>query len=165
MAYVEVKCVQCGSIEVIKYGKRPNGHQRYRCKTCFKTFQLDYKYKACDAEVKTQIVNMAINGCGTRDTARTLGISKDTVTATLRKIKTSVKPVNEVYLEKKILKDQPIDIEICNALSSDTISVEMDEMWSYYHDKKKQIWLWWAVEHDTNIPLAFTFGSRSDESL
>ena len=108
MAYVEVKCVRCGSKEVIKYGKRPNGHQRYRCKTCFKTFQLDYKCKACDAEVRTQIVNMAMNGCGTRDTARTLGISKDTVTATLRKIKTPVKPVNEVYLEKKFLKVNPL---------------------------------------------------------
>ena len=108
MAYVEVKCVRCGSTEVIKYGKRPNGHQRYRCKTRLKTFQLDYKYKAYDAEVKTQIVNMAMNACGTRDTARTLGISKDTVTATLREIKTSVKPVNEVYLEKKFLKITPL---------------------------------------------------------
>ena len=41
----------------------------------------------------------------------------------------------------------------------------MDEMWSFYHDKKHQIWLWWAVEHDTNIPLAYTFGTREHKYL
>ena len=41
----------------------------------------------------------------------------------------------------------------------------MDEMWSFYHDKKHQIWLWWAVEHKTNIPLAYTFGTREHKYL
>lgn len=41
----------------------------------------------------------------------------------------------------------------------------MDEMWSYCHDKKHQIWLWWAVDHDTNIPLAYTFGTRKHKYL
>ena len=38
-------------------------------------------------------------------------------------------------------------------------------MWSYYHDKKKQIWLWWAVDHATNTPLAYTFGTRKHKYL
>ena len=29
------------------------------------------------------------------------------------------------------------------------IRIEMDEMWSFYHDKIHQIWLWWAIDHDT----------------
>ena len=37
----------------------------------------------------------------------------------------------------------------------------MDEMWSYYHNKSNQLWLWWAVEHETNTPLAYTFGTIS----
>ena len=41
----------------------------------------------------------------------------------------------------------------------------MDEMWSYYHDKSHQIWLWWAVDHNTNTPLAYTFGSREHKYL
>ena len=41
----------------------------------------------------------------------------------------------------------------------------MDEMWSYYHDKSHQIWLWWAVDHDTNTPLAYVFGSREHKYL
>ncbi len=37
------------------------------------------------------------------------------------------------------------------------LDAEMDEMWSFYHDKSHQIWLWRAIDHATNTPLAFTF--------
>ncbi|MDE5758899.1 MAG: hypothetical protein K2H85_09860 [Allobaculum sp.] len=43
--------------------------------------------------------------------------------------------------------------------------MEMDEIWSFYHDKKHQVWLWWAVDHETNTPLAFTFGTREHKYL
>ena len=101
MAYVEVKCPYCESTEVNKSGKNATGRQRYKCKGCHKTFQLEYKNKASDPEVKKQIVPMVMNGSGTRDTARVLGISKDTVTSTLKKLKKIVKPVNQEYLKKK----------------------------------------------------------------
>ena len=104
MAYVEVKCINCGSEKVIKFGKRPNGHQRYRCKSCQKTFQLDYTYKACEPGMKDKIVDMAMNAAGTRDRARTLKISRGTVTSVLRKLKASVQEVNTAYLEKKLPK-------------------------------------------------------------
>ena len=45
-----------------------------------------------------------MNASGTRDTARTLKISRGTVTSTLRKLKASVQQINTVYLEKKIPK-------------------------------------------------------------
>ena len=41
----------------------------------------------------------------------------------------------------------------------------MDEMWSYYHDKKHQIWLWWAIDHDTGEVIAYWFGTREHENL
>lgn len=41
----------------------------------------------------------------------------------------------------------------------------MDEMWSFYHDKSHQIWLWWAIDHATNMPLAYTFGTREHKYL
>ena len=61
---------------------------------------------------------------------------------------------------KKCNSKRNIDIVISNV-----ISAEMDEMWSFYHDKKHQIWLWWAVDHETNIPLAYTFGTREHKYL
>ena len=85
---------------------------------------------------------MAINSSRIRDIARTLGISKDTATSVLRKLKNTVKPINEEYLKKIQKINQPITIEIGNALSlsgyPDALSVEMDEIWSYVYKKKNQ---------------------------
>ena len=73
--------------------------------------------------------------------------------------------------------DQSIDVAIIDPLSNDNddvtefekccehIGVEMDEMWSYIHDKHNQCWLWWAIDHDTGIALAFTFGTRKHSNL
>ena len=46
---------------------------------------LDYTYKAYEPGIKEKIVNMAINARGVRDTARVLGIDKNTVISTLKK--------------------------------------------------------------------------------
>ena len=40
------------------------------------------------------------------------------------------------------------------------IRVEMDGMWSFYHNKSHQIWLWWAIDHDTDEVIAYWFGTR-----
>ncbi len=67
--------------------------------------------------------------------------------------------MNEDYLAK-VEAEKPVDVDIIQ-----TLSTEMDEMWSFYHDKSHQIWLWWAVDHATNTPLAFTFGTREHKNL
>jgi IS1 family transposase len=46
-----------------------------------------------------------------------------------------------------------------------TIRLEMDEMWSFYHDKKHQIRLWWAIDHESGEAIAFWFGTREHENL
>ena len=88
MAVIEVKCPYCGSKEISKYGKNSTGRQRYLCrnKECsHKTFQMEYRNEACRPGTREKIVAMVMNGAGTRDTGRVLGISKDTVTAVLKK--------------------------------------------------------------------------------
>lgn len=92
MASVPVKCPYCGSEEISLFGKNSTGRQRYLCrnKSCsHKTFQLEYRNNASRPGVKEKIVEMAMNGAGTRDTGRILKISKDTVTAVLKKQKNS----------------------------------------------------------------------------
>ena len=88
MAEIKVKCPYCGSEEVSLYGKSRSGKQRYLCrnKACgHKTFQLEYKNNACRPGTKEKIVEMTMNGGGTRDTGRVLKISPNTVTAVLKK--------------------------------------------------------------------------------
>ena len=42
---------------------------------------------------------------------------------------------------------------------------ELDAQWSYVGNKSNQRWLWYAVDHATNIVLAYVFGKRKDECL
>jgi insertion element IS1 protein InsB len=88
MVNVPVQCPLCRSIEVIKAGKQANGAQRYRCQNgqCERRiFLLQYQNRGRVPEVRRQVVDMAINGSGVRDTARVLRISPTTVIAVLKK--------------------------------------------------------------------------------
>ena len=87
MVLVPIKCLHCGSIDVIRYGQISNEKQRFLCRNdgCGKTFIQEYSDKGRLPEIKQRIVDMAVNGSGIRDTARVLGISTDTVINELKK--------------------------------------------------------------------------------
>ena len=87
MAVVTVLCPECGSEEVVRYGRQPNGAQRYRCNHRYcarRIFLLRYQNAGWVPEVKRQMVAMTLNGSGIRDTARVLGVSPTTVMTTLK---------------------------------------------------------------------------------
>jgi transposase-like protein len=81
-------CPNCQGTNVIRHCTTRQGKQRYRCQeTLCKggTFLLDYTYAGHSAEVKQQIVDMAMNARGIRDTARVLHVSPTTVIKELKK--------------------------------------------------------------------------------
>lgn len=84
MAYEIVFCKYCNSPEVVRYGTQ-SGRSRFRCKVCERIFKTEYVYRAYEPGVKDQIVDIAMNGGGIRDTARILNIGKNTVISTLKK--------------------------------------------------------------------------------
>jgi transposase-like protein len=87
VAVVEVQCPECKCREIVKYGWQAYGEQRYRCNNLSckrKIFLGQYPDKGWAPEVKRQIVEMARNGRGIRDTARVLGVSPTTVMSTLK---------------------------------------------------------------------------------
>jgi transposase-like protein len=76
VAVVAVQCSECGSQEVVRYGRQATGEQRYRCNNVAckrRIFLLQYHHTGRLPAVKRQIVEMALNGSGIRDTARVLG--------------------------------------------------------------------------------------------
>lgn len=84
----KIICPNCGSDKIMKSGWNSLGTQRYRCQNidcATKTFMLKYCYRAYEQGIKEQVVEMAINGSGIRDTARVLKINKNTVISTLKK--------------------------------------------------------------------------------
>jgi len=72
----------------VKYGRQANGAQRFRCNNLDcerRIFLLQYQNKGRLPEIKRQMVDMALNGSGIRDTARVLRVSPTTVLTTLKK--------------------------------------------------------------------------------
>ncbi len=81
----------------MKAGFTAEKKQRYRCRftACDKShFLLDYSYRACLPGVKKQVLDMAINGSGIRDTARVLNIPRTTILNTLKKKEKNLVQVN-----------------------------------------------------------------------
>jgi len=73
MAVIAVRCPSCASDKIGRRGKTNNGKPRYLCphEACLqRTFILDYTNRGYVPSVKRQIVELALNGSGIRDTAR-----------------------------------------------------------------------------------------------
>ena len=93
MAEAAVRCPQCQSEAVVKYGKTSNGKERFRCQQrerCGRTFVGSYAYPGCLPMVKQQIVDMTLNGSGIRDIARVLHVGTNTVLRELKKSRRAV---------------------------------------------------------------------------
>jgi transposase-like protein len=82
-------CPLCQGTDIVRHGTTRQGKQRYRCRACRegrgRTFLLNYSNAGQSPEVKEQIVEMAMNASGIRDTARVLKISPQTVMSELKK--------------------------------------------------------------------------------
>ena len=96
MVLEAIACKHCGQTQQVKphrrtgYGTTRAGTQRYRCFDCGRTAPADrfvktYTHKARDPLVKAQIIQLGLNGSGVRDTARVLGINRNTVSSHFKK--------------------------------------------------------------------------------
>ncbi|MGB0881229.1 MAG: IS1 family transposase, partial [Polaribacter sp.] len=120
-----------------------------------KSFQLTYSYKARMPGIKNQIDDLILNSSGVRDTARVLGINKNTVISHLKK----TLQVNPYLLNKvEVLAFDKLEI-------SYHYTAEADEFWSYVGSKDNQRWTWYAMDKNSGIILAWVNGKRTDASF
>jgi InsA N-terminal domain/InsA C-terminal domain len=71
-------CPNCQGTDIVRHGKTRQGPRRYRCREqrcAGRTLLLDYTYPGQSPEVKRQIIEMALNASGMRDTDRVLHVS------------------------------------------------------------------------------------------
>ena len=89
MVMTEVKCPYCKGMDVVKNGKNERGVQKYHCRNtgCKSYFILEYAYNGSKPGIDEQIVKMTANASGIRDISRVLGVSKQKVQDTLKKLK------------------------------------------------------------------------------
>ena len=109
-------CPYCQGTDIVRHGKSSEGKQRYRCRQCRegkgRTFLLDYSYAGQSPTVKEQIVEMAMNASGIRDTARVLKVSPTTVISELKK---RICTANGESVVVGHGQSRHIEVEICRA--------------------------------------------------
>jgi insertion element IS1 protein InsB len=162
MVLEPVPCPSCQSTNVYRHGTSAEGKSRYRCLNpdCQRsTFILNYSYQGRLPEVKQQVVDMALNGSGIRDTARVLKISPSTVIETLKKAP-DLKAVNAARLSE--LEASQTIINLCQW---EDVEAEADEMWSFVGNKSRQRGLWHAIEHHSGEVLAYVLAAHEDEAF
>lgn len=160
MVLEKVHCPYCDSTQVGKHGQLKDGRKRYVCNNdaCpYRTFMYEYILDACIPGTKEKIIDMAMNASGIRDTARVLNISPTTVIKVLRSTEEELESINHTLLNSI---DNPQELQV---VIKHCEEAELDEMWSYVHDKSNQRWLWHAINHKTGEILGYVFGRRKDE--
>ena len=154
--YQQVFCPNCESDDLVKNGHRENGTQRYRCKSCSKSFQTDYTYNAWKPGVKDQIDEQTRNSSGVRDIGRNLKMAKGTVISHLKKKVQDVNPYLLDWLESQSLESLEVEFYY---------STEWDEFWSFVQNKSNIRWTWYLIDKRSGIIIAWQNGRRTDELL
>jgi len=75
-----------------------------------------------------------------------------------KKTKNSVSPINKAYIGS--VDHSEIEVEVISV--EELCEAELDELWSFVGSKQNQRWLWVAIDHNTRVVLAYTFGKRKD---
>ena len=78
-------CRHCGGINVIRHGYTRKGKQRYRCRTCDRSFVEDPDSAAYDPARKEQILRAYHERASLRGISRIFGVSRNTLTRWLKK--------------------------------------------------------------------------------
>ncbi len=138
----QFRCPYCGSENISKNGHNKTGKQVYRCNNpecSHYSFVEEYTYNAYKPEVRLKVLELTVNGTGTRAAARVLNIAKGSVT-TIKKTEDWIWQVNynnNIYDHQV----EQIDVFVTSLDQIEVNEAEMDEMWSFVHDRSQQYWL------------------------
>jgi transposase-like protein len=85
MVTVTVHCPHCGSEELKRNGRAPNGKQKYRCRTCQRQSRENPMPHAYSEERREEILRAYEERSSLRGLERTFGVSRTAVIAWIKK--------------------------------------------------------------------------------
>ena len=85
MVTITVRCTHCGSQQLTKYGRAPNGKQKYRCREYGRQSREKATPHAYSLERRDEILRAYEERSNLRGLTRTFGISRTTVIGWLKK--------------------------------------------------------------------------------
>lgn len=88
------------------------------------------------------------------------GLSTEQITDVLERDKRTV-----LSWQKALsLKCESFHLALCSLIGLTLISIQMDEIWSYLKNKKRQLWLFITIESTTKFWVNFRLGSRTSDT-
>ena len=80
-----LQCRHCGDDRLVRHGRTTNGKQRYRCKACGRSNRDDPQPNGYTQAERETILCAYQERSSLRGLTRTFGVSRNTVTAWLKK--------------------------------------------------------------------------------
>jgi transposase-like protein len=85
MVTITVHCPHCGSEDIMRYGRTPNGKQKYRCRACKRQSRENPTPHAYPEERREEILKAYQGRSSLRGLERTFGVSRVSVIAWIKK--------------------------------------------------------------------------------
>jgi transposase-like protein len=148
MIAITVICRHCGSPNLTKYGIAPNGKQKYLCRTCERQSRANPGTTAYSEQQRETILRAYQERSSLRGLERTFGVARSTVIGWLKKAQCLTTLTQT--LVPAVLSDPS------------SITLELDELWSFVGKKTEQRWIWLALCRKTRQIVGFVIGDRSE---
>ena len=141
---IAIPCQRCEGTDLVRNGHTKAGHQKYFCKTCrFYGTLSDHAEK--EAEKHATVEKLHLERVSQRAIARSTGVSRPTIAALLEKRAQTTPPLAQTITPSK---ERPM--------------LELDAIWSYVGSKAQRIWIWRALERNTQKIVGIAVGDRSE---
>jgi transposase-like protein len=92
MITVTITCIHCGNDQLMRNGRAPNGKQRYKCRACGRQSRENPAPNGYTDERRAEILFALHERSSLRGIERTFGVSRNTVTAWMKKKIPSFQP-------------------------------------------------------------------------
>jgi transposase-like protein len=92
MIAITITCLHCGSDQLVRNGRAPNGKQRYKCRGCGRQSRENPAPNGYTEERRAEILRALHERSSLRGIERTFGVSRNTLTSWMKKKITTSQP-------------------------------------------------------------------------
>jgi IS1 family transposase/transposase-like protein len=140
-------CPSCDSDDIIKNGTTRRGKQNYKCRDCGRQFVEDPQWKPIGSDRTAMIDRLLLEKIPLAGIARAVQVSEDWLQ----------RYVNYCY---QVLP-QRVQVQ---PKSQGSLTLQMDELWSFVDNKGNKQWVWLALDAVTREIVGCFIGDRSKDS-
>ena len=148
---MNISCPNCSSHTIRKNGSIHTGKQKYQCVSCNKQFVENPQNKMIPEGTKERIRRSLLERVSLEGICRIFDISMPWL---LRFMEKTFESLPENLHASIIAENEEFEVLV----------LEVDELWSFVGNKKKDQWLWVVMHAETRQILAFHVGNRTKAS-